>query len=211
MNCDAIAPLYRVIEYLAFGGRLQRHRLHFLHAAEGRKNALVLGDGDGRFSKELIESYPGMTLDSIDLSPRMLELARERIEVGASSTPGVRLICGDALRQSFPQASYDLIATHFFLDCFTAAEVESLIEKLSRHAAPGTVWLITDFRKPAGFWRGLHAGLWLRVMYFFFRIFTKLEVRQLPEHRGILRKHGLHLLAEEASMGQLVCSELWQF
>lgn len=211
MNCDAIAPLYWFFEYLAFGGRLQRHRLLFLRAAEGRKSALVLGDGDGRFSKELIKSYPNMALDSIDSSPRMLELARERIEASAHNASGVRLICGDALRQSFPQASYDLIATHFFLDCFTAAEVESLIEKLSTHAVPGTVWLITEFHKPSDFWRGLHAGLWLRVMYFFFHIFTRLEVRQLPGHRGILRRHGLQLLAEEASMGNLVCSELWKF
>jgi ubiquinone/menaquinone biosynthesis C-methylase UbiE len=209
MNCDAIAPVYRFCEYAVFGQRLQRHRTRFLEAARHRRRALILGDGDGRFASQLHRINADLVFDSIDLSERMLAEARRR--VADQSQPDSQWVCGDARELPFPRSHYDLIATHFFLDCFSTRDVEILVRKIAQHADSGALWLISEFQRPRGFWRGLHADLWLGIMYRFFRVATGLKAQSLPDYHHVLKQHGFTLLEKEASMGELVCSELWRF
>ncbi|MDQ2712782.1 MAG: class I SAM-dependent methyltransferase [Acidobacteriota bacterium] len=206
MDCDAIAPWYQILEYLAFGRRLEQHRFRFLSSAARAQKALVLGDGDGRFLKRFASAYPSLRIDSIEISSAMSALSKSSV----GNSANVRLMQGDARIFSFPQTDYDFIATHFFLDCFAEADLEALVCKVAEHALPEALWIVSEFRKPAGFWRGLHAELWLRTMYLFFRFMTGLQTSKLPDHRRILQAHGFVLIEGEASMGQFVCSELWQ-
>ncbi len=211
MDCDAIAPVYRFAEYLAFGGKLQRHRLRFLEAARAARHGLVLGDGDGRFIEQLSASFPLLQTDVIELSKRMIDLAEHRVSGGNTVPSQVHFVRGDARSIPFPKASYDLFATHFFLDCFTPSDLSALVSKIKRHASPNALWIISEFRRPASFWRALHAELWLRVMYFLFRLATGLNIRRLPNHRDILIANGFELLDEETSMAQFIGSELWVY
>jgi ubiquinone/menaquinone biosynthesis C-methylase UbiE len=207
MDCDATALWYRWLEYLVFGRRLQRHRVHFLEAARNPQHALLLGDGDGRFLEHLVAAYPRLHIDVIEKSGRMLSLAKRRLRTGKS---GLNLLQGDARQLPFPKSRYDLFATHFFLDCFSTAEVEELAGKVALHASPGARWMVSEFRLPKTFWLGMHANIWLAAMYFFFRIATGLRISTLPDHRSVLEAKGFTLLAEHTSMGQFVASELWQ-
>src|SRR5205085_10641978 len=43
---------------------------------------------------------------------------------------------------------YDLIVTHFFLDCFPADRVAKIVSSLSPAATDGAIWLLADFRIP---------------------------------------------------------------
>ncbi len=207
MDCDVIASSYRTLEYLAFGGRLHRHRVRYLEAAAQARNALVLGDGDGRFSERLITRHPGLNIDSIELSRKMIAVCKHR----SAACSNLNLVHGDARTIPFPGNQYDLIATHFFLDCFSSTDVEQLVRKIAAHSVPNALWLISDFRKPPSGWRAVHAEAWLRTMYFFFRLATGLSTRSLPNHREILPRNGFSLLTQYASMGDFVCSELWQY
>ena len=54
MNCDLIAPHYWWIERLGMGRALERRRRWFLPELGNARRALVLGDGDGRFLRELL-------------------------------------------------------------------------------------------------------------------------------------------------------------
>ncbi len=58
MNCDLIAPHYWWIERLGMGRALERRRTCFLPELEQARRALVLGDGDGRFLRELLRRNP---------------------------------------------------------------------------------------------------------------------------------------------------------
>ena len=195
MNCDRIARAYRWLEYLAYGRELERRRFHFLSDVLGARRALVLGDGDGRFIAGLAE-LSGTAIDCVDSSARMLQLARAR-------APRVNFCRGDALRLEFPQGAYDLVATHFFLDCFNDAELELLSERIVDALCPGGLWLISEFRHP--YW----AGPILSTMYLFFRIATGLRTSRLVDHHPILRRHGFHMLREQTSRAGLLASELW--
>ena len=59
-NFDRIARLYRWGEYALLGPALERTRNHLLPLLAIRRNALVLGDGDGRFLARLLSQNPAL-------------------------------------------------------------------------------------------------------------------------------------------------------
>ena len=71
-NFDPIAKPYRWMEYLTFVRSLERCRNHFVPQLRQCSNALVLGDGDGRFTARLLRVNAGVVMDAIDASAAML-------------------------------------------------------------------------------------------------------------------------------------------
>ena len=61
---DRLARLYRWMEYLTFGPWLQRCRSAFLGGIANSRRALVLGDGDGRFTARLLADCPAIRIDA---------------------------------------------------------------------------------------------------------------------------------------------------
>lgn len=200
MNCDLIAPHYWWIERLGMGSTLERRRRWFLPEIGNARRALVLGDGDGRFLRELLRRNPAVRADYVDLSGRMLELARAKAGIDRA-----RYMQGDARKLEFAQAEYDLIATHFFFDCFGAAELEGLIGRVADAAKPGARWIVSEFRTD-----NIPARLLVSALYLFFGITTGLRNRKLADHRPLMQAHGFRLLKASHSRGALVVSELWE-
>lgn len=199
MNCDSIARSYRWIEYATFGRALQRRRVAFLPEVADARHVLVLGDGDGRFLERLVKQNPRAHVDYVDLSGRMLELAR-----GRAGNARVTYHQADALEIALPERGYDLIVTHFFLDCFDEAGEARLVERAARATCPNARWLISEFRE-SSWW----AALWLRMMYAFFGIATGLQTRRLIDHHPLLARHGFRIARTESARWGLLASELW--
>jgi ubiquinone/menaquinone biosynthesis C-methylase UbiE len=170
VSFDRVARWYRLLETIAFGQSLQRARIHYLNQIPLPKRALILGEGNGRFLCELLQTHPKIDIDCVDSSARMLELARARIyRDHFESLSQLRFIHADFLKWS-PSDSYDLIVTHFFLDCFQRDVISAIVDKLSRAATFDANWLLADFAiPPSGTLSRLHAKFWLRAMYLFFR------------------------------------------
>jgi SAM-dependent methyltransferase len=203
LNCDRIARAYRWLEYAAFGKELERRRFRFLAEVSRARRALLLGDGDGRFLARLLEQNRAynecLLADAIDVSIRMLEIARAR-----AGSHRVTYLQADALSAPFPSAAYDLIVTHFFLDCLDPCGVETIVRRVSEAARPGALWLVSEFREPP--W----ARVFLRGLYLFFRLTTGLTTQRLADHRPVLARYGFRLVAEETSRAGLLASELWE-
>lgn len=198
MNCDPIARWYRWLEYAGFGRALERRRVAFLRDVADARRALVLGDGDGRFLVKLVEQNRGASIDYVDVSAGMLELARARVGERAN------FILGDALSIPLPVNEYDLIVTHFFLDCFDEGDAARLVERVVASARDGARWVISEFHD-SGWWaRGVIGGL-----YWFFRVTTGLRTRGLVDHRPLLRAAGFRMEKTEASRAGLLVSEMW--
>jgi ubiquinone/menaquinone biosynthesis C-methylase UbiE len=134
----------------------------------------------------------------------MLAIARRR--VGSSH---VRFVQADARMIAFPRDEYDLVVMHFFLDCFSEADAAGIITRTSTVTASGARWIISEFRMPAGGWKALHARLWLKTMYFFFRLTTGLSTNRLPRYRETLCACGFTLEREVTERLGLVASECW--
>lgn len=211
-NFDRIARPYRWIEYLSFGGALERCRLHFLPQLDKKKSALVLGDGDGRFIARLLALNQGLHADAVDLSAAMLKLLRGRCDAEAPNLAS-QLSCHRMDALAFAEnigreRQYDLIVTHFFLDCLDQRHTDALARALARTAAPGAVWIISDFRIPAGAMK-VPAWIIVRGLYLAFQVLAGLETRRLPDHAAALCEAGFSRESAQCFLGGLLFTERW--
>jgi ubiquinone/menaquinone biosynthesis C-methylase UbiE len=207
---DRIARLYRTMEYLSFGPFLERCRSHHIPTVLGARSALILGDGDGRFLARLMAAAPHLQADAVDASSAMLHLLRNRLG-RQGDLHRLTTTCADARIFSAPSSGYDLVVTHFFLDCLTEAEAGRLISGVRPHLAPGARWLISEFQVPrSGVFHQAAARSVISGLYAAFGLLTGLTVRQIPAWRLILARNGFAPQATHSSLGGLLVSELWE-
>lgn len=204
---DRLAPIYRWMEWASFGPFLWWCRCAFLREMRGRRRALVIGDGDGRFTARLLRTNERVRVDAVDASPAMLRALERRARRHEAR---VRTTCADA-RCWQPQvgAAYDLVVTHFFLDCLTTEEVRSLAARVRLAAAPGAVWAVSEFAVPDGWYGRMLAAPLISALYRSFHWLTGLSVKRLPDYARILRDSGFRLENRRAWLGGLLVSELW--
>lgn len=211
-NFDRLAHAYRWMEYLSFGPMLERCRFHFLPECFDARQALVLGDGDGRFTARLLASNPKVEIDAIDCSAAMLKQLRQRA-VAAATTGSTRLQTTQAdLREFTPgRGEYDLVVSHFFLDCLTEDEVAALVERTAPHLTANACWLVSEFAIPEQGWRRGAARLLVRSLYFAFGVMTHLRVRKIPDYSSILMRNGFRLQQQTRFVGGLLVAEIWEW
>ena len=205
-NFDRVARIYRLAEYLSLGPLLQRTRTHFLHDLPPRHQALVLGDGDGRFLARLLAHRPHLSALAVDTSATMLQLLRHRCQPYIQR---VRTLQASALTVT-PPPDTDLIVTHFFLDCLTQSELQTLTQNIAANTAPGTLWLLSDFAIPQRALLRPLAALYIRFLYFAFRILTGLRVTHLPDPQSALTSAGFTRVARHELLCGLLYTEIWQ-
>jgi SAM-dependent methyltransferase len=211
VSFDAIAPWYRTLETIAFGNALQRARVACLGEIDSPRRALIVGEGNGRFLCELLHLYPDVEVDCVDASGRMLQLARQRIEREVpEGVNRVHFLQRDITSWSPPEDQFDLIVTHFVLDCFPENRAAEIVIELSDAAAENATWLLADFCVPPGPFPRRRNALWLAAMYGFFRITAGIEARELVDPSPLLRKEGFALEKEHLFRGAMIKSELWR-
>jgi ubiquinone/menaquinone biosynthesis C-methylase UbiE len=209
VSFDLVARHYRWLEAITFGNALQRARTCWIDTIARPKRTLIVGEGDGRFLCALVRAHPKIDVDCIDASEVMVQFARARLRrTHPESVSRVRFTCQDILKWS-PQKSYDLLVTHFFLDCFPARELEALIAKLATAAEPGAVWLIADFTVPRKSFARAHARLWLRMMYTFFRATAGIAANELVDPAPCLTGRGFIQTARKLSRASMLRSDVY--
>jgi ubiquinone/menaquinone biosynthesis C-methylase UbiE len=208
-NFNRIARAYRTLEYLTLGRTLERCRNYFLPNLLDRKHALILGDGDGRFLAKLFAANPGLRAVAVDTSATMLDLLRQRCEAGTFSAKTRLRTCKHSALEHAPSSKTDLVVAHFFFDCLTQSELDSLVERIAKHVRPNALWLISDFRIPPGPMR-LPARLLIRSLYLAFRILTGLRTTRLPDYATPLSRSGLIRISHHHSLAGILTTELWQ-
>jgi SAM-dependent methyltransferase len=213
MNCDALAPFYSILEHISFGPFLERARFKFLPQLHDSRRALLCGDGDGRFLARLLQENPTVEVDFVDLSGRMIELAAGR---ASNLGPAFRnRVCFHHcdIRDFSPATpeSYDLIAAHFFLDCFGETDLRSVIQLFSSWATPNAQCIVSEFREiPAPPARYISRAI-VRSLYAAFRLTANLRTTRLPDYPAALQTHGFRLQQESFLLHGLLHSSLWGF
>lgn len=191
---DLLAPVYPTMERLLAGQRLQRCRTAWLDELAGARRMLIAGVGHGPALAAVLRRHPQLRITCVDASARMLAVARAR-----AARDGLDLERIDFVQARLPDwrpadARFDVIATHFFLDCFAPDQLGAVVAALSRLATPDARWIVSDFtlppRGPAR-WRALAVH---RLMYFFFRLTTRLPARRLTPPDAHLAAHDFRLL-----------------
>ena len=208
-NFDSIARPYRWLEYSTLGLSLQRCRTHFLPKLLECRQALVLGDGDGRFLAELYAAHPILCATAVDTSAAMLGLLLRRCEAVAVSVENRLRICNCNALEFTPSSETDLVVAHFFFDCFSQSDLNIFIDRIAKHVRPNTLWLVSDFRIPASLMR-LPARVFIHSLYVAFGILTGLRATRLPDHATPLAGAGLIRIAQHNSLAGILTTELWQ-
>jgi SAM-dependent methyltransferase len=200
------------MELVLAGRKLQQCRTEFLQETGRAKSVLILGEGNGRFLCQFLKNNLDAEVVSVDSSATMLELTRQRIIRNGLGLQRIRFIQADVLGPSnsdWDCGPFDLVVTHFFLDCFRADQLERLIPAIANRTSPDATWLLADFQVPE---RGMAKGraaaiLWLA--YCFFRIATGLSARRLTVPDPFLTAHGFRLRERRLRECGLLHSDLW--
>jgi ubiquinone/menaquinone biosynthesis C-methylase UbiE len=194
------------MEWLSFGPYLARCRRAFLGEMKQARHAVVFGDGDGRFTQALLQANPAVHLDAVDSSAAMLRALQRRAGADANR---VHTFTADA-REWRPDAQpYDLVATHFFLDCLTTGEVQDLAARIRTALNPDAAWVVSEFAVPPGIYGRWVARPLVAFLYFAFRVMTGLRVHRLPDHHAALQHAGFTLRARRTWLAGLLAAEIW--
>jgi ubiquinone/menaquinone biosynthesis C-methylase UbiE len=204
---DSLARVYRALEFIAFGRDLERARFEYLGRLSGCQSILLLGEGDGRCAARLAEVVPNARITCIDSSPGMIARAAQRL--AGTAAKRVSFICADALSYAPEPGAFDAVATLFFLDCFTAADVEAIVSRIRPALKPAAPWLFADFAVPSRGPARWRARVWLAVLYFFFRIGAGLRVSELPPSEEILEGAGWKPAEVRVFQGGMIRSVLF--
>jgi SAM-dependent methyltransferase len=205
-NFNRLSRLYLWMELASFGPWLMHCRCAFLNECCAARYALALGDGDGRFTHRLLRKNSTIQIDAVDASPTMLEALACQ---ASPDTARLRVFHADVRQWQPENPPYDLIVSHFFLDCLTTVEVQSLAANLARAVSPGSQWIVSEFAVPANWFGRLIAQPAVWALYRAFGWLTGLKVRSLPDHCLALRQAGFILQERKRWLGGLLISELW--
>ncbi|HET6407250.1 MAG TPA: class I SAM-dependent methyltransferase [Chthoniobacteraceae bacterium] len=208
MNFDTVAPNYDRLERGFSRGLMARARAAHLQSIDHCDNALLLGEGPGRFLPLVLRAFPAALVTCIDSSAKMLTIAEGRIREA------------DRLRVTFTHADirtwkcssprFDLIATHFFLDCFEESDLRFIISTISDMAAPGANWLISDFNIPSKGFARWRAVVVIATLYRFFRFTTGLSARRLVSPEPWLQRCAFRLSRRTEFDRGLLRSDWWK-
>lgn len=180
------------------------------HPPSEVNHILLLGEGNGRFLVECRRRLKEARITCVDASASMLKSAGRRLLHSGLGTGRTEFVHADVLHWTPPRQKFDLIVTHFFLDCFQREQLECIVAKLAAAASPQAGWWLADFRIPP---RGLprwRAAAIHHLMYGFFRVVTRLPARELTPPDDLLRAQGFVLCERRLSEWGLLHSDHWQ-
>jgi ubiquinone/menaquinone biosynthesis C-methylase UbiE len=206
-NC--LAPFYGWMERVLAGRKLQHCRAAFLQAISPPRRALVAGPGHGAFVVELMRTYPRLRCTCVDSSSAMLHATRCGLREAGMDDSRAEFIQADLLDWHSPEGEFDLIVTHFFLDCFPPEQLDRLMPKLAKSATPNARWLLADFQEPASGLAKWRARAVLEIMYVFFRWAVALPASRLTPPEPLLLRQGFTLEQRRTFDWGLLHSDLW--
>ena len=205
---DRLAPYYASLEHFVFGSALMRARTALLDDLPKLEHVLILGEGDGRFLQIFLQKQPACRVTCVEQSSQMVERARARLE--PTQAERVTFLVQDALTFTPELHAYDAVITLFFLDCFTAEKLKTLIPNLLDALGPGGVWYYVDFQTPGRGWRRARGRMLLEAMHLFFRPTTGLEPSQLVNPKPLFRESGLVLKQQQTLNFGLLTAQLYE-
>lgn len=209
MSFDRIARHYRWIETVCAGQRLQRCRTAFLPEIDPPRRTLILGEGNGRFLAELLRQYPETKVTCVDASAAMLHLAKARLTAEGLDHGQIQFIHADITEWVPPQGEFDLIVTHFSLDCFSPEALPNVVGRLAAASTSEARWLVSDFREPESGLAKWRARFVIRSLYWFFRSVAGLSTVSLTPPDDLLASHGFRLKSRRTWEWGLLHSDLW--
>jgi ubiquinone/menaquinone biosynthesis C-methylase UbiE len=210
MSFEVLAPIYRLMERVLAGGKLHRCRCAFLERIPEPKKILILGEGPGRFVVECARKFPHAAITCVEESAGMISQAQANLTQCGLPADKVTFIQADILQWESPQEEFDLVVTHFFLDCFRPEQLETLVPAIAHAATKDAQWLLADFQEALTGWKRWRSRCILALMYVFFRVVTRLPASSLTPPDLYVMRAGFVLRERIEVEWGLLKSDWWQ-
>jgi demethylmenaquinone methyltransferase/2-methoxy-6-polyprenyl-1,4-benzoquinol methylase len=156
-----IADRYDFITVALSYGQDQRWKRRVIALADPRLGLRVLDLATGTGDLAFAAAARGARVVGLDITYRMIELARRKSEpaspklAGAegdrgAESPALHFLVGDMLALPFPAASFDIVTTGYGLR--NVPDLPQAIDEIRRVLAPGGRVVSLDFNRPASAW-----------------------------------------------------------
>jgi len=140
----------------------------------------------------------------------MLRQAERTARTSGRGCQRVEFVHENVLHWNPSGGTFDLVVTHFFLDCFDPARLGEVIKRISAAANPRATWLLADFCEPERGPLKWRARAILSLMYGFFRVATALPAKKLTPPDDLLASHGFELVERQLIEWNLLHSDVWE-
>ncbi|MEW6321828.1 MAG: ubiquinone/menaquinone biosynthesis methyltransferase [Acidobacteriota bacterium] len=142
-----IADRYDLITVVLSYGRDRAWKQRLIREAALIPGRRVLDLACGTGDLALAAARRGATVTGLDVTHRMLELARAKASQAAGSGRAPRFVTGDMMALPFPSASFDRVTTGYGLR--NVPDLDGALAEIARVLAPGGMLLSLDFNRPA--------------------------------------------------------------
>jgi len=204
-NYDRIAANYDRLSRLIFGKSIVRAQQSLLPLITPPARVLIVGGGTGWILEEMARVFPsGLTIDYVEISSNMLDLARKR-DFKSNTVTFVHAGIEDYAAPS----AYDVLMTPFLFDNFRRERARVVFQKLDNILKKNALWLFTDFHIDKNIHRLWQKAL-LRSMYIFFRNISHVEADHLPDMSMLFDTNGYHLTLENYHFGRFIRSAAYR-
>lgn len=139
-----IADRYDLITAVLSGGLDRRWKRRVIRLASPLQGRAVLDLACGTGDLAFLAADAGADVTALDITPRMIALARVR--AAARTPPAPRFLVGDMMALPFPDRSFDLVTTGYGLR--NVPVLAGAIEEVGRVLRPGGRLLSLDFNRP---------------------------------------------------------------
>jgi len=138
-----IADRYDFITVALSYGQDRRWKRRLVEMAAPRAGITTLDLATGTGDLAFACAARGARVVALDITPRMIELARTK----AVDDSSVRFLVGDMIALPFPSASFDIVTTGYGLR--NVPSLTTAIEEIARVLKPGGQLLSLDFNRPS--------------------------------------------------------------
>ena len=153
-----IADRYDFITVALSYGQDQRWKRRVIALADPRHGLRVLDLATGTGDLAFAAAARGARVVGLDITQRMIELARRKSEPASPKLAGaegerrqaLHFLVGDMLALPFPAASFDIVTTGYGLR--NVPDLPQAIEEIRRVLAPGGQAVSLDFNRPTSAW-----------------------------------------------------------
>jgi demethylmenaquinone methyltransferase/2-methoxy-6-polyprenyl-1,4-benzoquinol methylase len=141
-----IADRYDLITVLLSYGQDRRWKRHLLDLAGPLEGRRLLDVASGTGDIALAAASRGAMVTGVDLTPRMIQIARKKGTPGAARPHQPRFLVGDMMALPVASASCDVVTTGYGLR--NVPELLPAILEIGRVLKPGGLFISLDFNRP---------------------------------------------------------------
>jgi ubiquinone/menaquinone biosynthesis C-methylase UbiE len=141
---DALIPIYNWLFKVLAGRQHEAFREHVLELAalEGDECLLDAGCGTGMMALRIAARYPGCTVHGIDISPKMIAVARRDAEKQGLAAD---FRVGSITDLPYPGDSFDVVTTNIMYHHLDLTEKRQAVAKIARVLKPGGRYVSAEF------------------------------------------------------------------